>query len=176
MIMSVNLSSLQFFHCDVADTVLQALKETSLDPSLLELELTESILMNDIQETVSTLERIRDAGISLAMDDFGTGYCSLSYLKRFPLSTIKIDRSFVMDLENDHDDAAICSAIIAMAHSLNMKVVAEGVETQAQLNYLSCEGCDVIQGFFISKPIPAKIFEEKFLAKETALNLELDNA
>jgi EAL domain-containing protein (putative c-di-GMP-specific phosphodiesterase class I) len=160
---SVNVSSQQFFHSNVADVVLKALFEASLKPSALQLELTETILMNDVEETIVTLDRLKNAGVTLAMDDFGTGYSSLSYLKRLPLDTLKIDRSFVMDLEHDNDDAAICSAIIAMAHSLGLTVVAEGVETQAQLDYLRDEGCDDIQGFLISKPLPANELEQRFL-------------
>jgi len=121
--------------------------------------------MNDVEETIATLMKLKDAGTSLAMDDFGTGYSSLSYLKRLPLDTLKIDRSFVMDLENNSDDAAICAAIIAMAHNLDLKVIAEGVETQEQLNYLSDQGCDEIQGFLISKPLPASELERRFLNK-----------
>ena len=160
---AVNVSSQQFFHSDVAEIVLKAVFEASLKPSSLTLELTETILMNDVEETIATLMKLRDAGTSLAMDDFGTGYSSLSYLKRLPLDTLKIDRSFVMDLENNSDDAAICAAIIAMAHNLDLKVIAEGVETQEQLNYLRDQGCDEIQGFLISKPLPAAELERRFL-------------
>ncbi len=160
---AVNVSSQQFFHSDVAEIVLKAVFEASLKPSSLTLELTETILMNDVEETIATLIKLRDAGTSLAMDDFGTGYSSLSYLKRLPLDTLKIDRSFVMDLENNSDDAAICAAIIAMAHNLDLKVIAEGVETQEQLNYLRDQGCDEIQGFLISKPLPAAELERRFL-------------
>lgn len=160
---SVNVSSQQFFHSDVADVVLKTLFDASLKPSALQLELTETILMNDVEETIVTLERLKDAGVALAMDDFGTGYSSLSYLKRLPLDTLKIDRSFVMDLERDQGDAAICSAIIAMAHSLGLNVIAEGVETQAQLDYLRDEGCDDVQGYFISKPLAAEEIEARFL-------------
>jgi EAL domain-containing protein (putative c-di-GMP-specific phosphodiesterase class I) len=163
---AVNVSSQQFFHSDVAEIVLKAVFEASLKPSSLTLELTETILMNDVEETIATLMKLRDAGTSLAMDDFGTGYSSLSYLKRLPLDTLKIDRSFVMDLENNSDDAAICAAIIAMAHNLDLKVIAEGVETQEQLNYLRDQGCDEIQGFLISKPLPASELERRFLKKD----------
>ncbi len=162
---AVNVSSQQFFHGDVADMVLKAVFEASLKPSSLTLELTETILMNDVEETIVTLTRLRDAGASLAMDDFGTGYSSLSYLKRLPLDTLKIDRSFVRDLEHNSDDAAICAAIIAMAHTLDLKVVAEGVETKEQMDYLRDQGCDEIQGFLISKPLPASELEKRFLKK-----------
>jgi len=162
---AVNLSSQQFFHSDVADVTLKAVFDASLPPHTLQLELTETILMNDLSETVTTLKRLKDAGISLAMDDFGTGYSSLSYLKRLPLDTLKIDRSFVMDLENNRDDAAICAAIIAMAHNLELRVIAEGVENQQQLEYLQSQGCDQIQGYLISPPLPPSELEERFLKK-----------
>jgi diguanylate cyclase (GGDEF)-like protein len=161
---AVNVSSQQFFNSDVADVIMQALFDASLTPSSLQIELTESILMNDVQETVKTLVKLRDAGVSIAMDDFGTGYSSLSYLKRLPIDTLKIDRSFVMDIESDTDDAAICAAIIAMAHNLDLCVVAEGVETATQLEFLTSQGCDQIQGYLISKPLPPKELEMRFLA------------
>jgi EAL domain-containing protein (putative c-di-GMP-specific phosphodiesterase class I) len=163
---AVNLSSQQFFHSDVADVVLKALFENSLKPSSLHLELTESILMNDLDQTRLTLQRLQDAGIGLAMDDFGTGYSSLSYLKSLPLDTLKIDRSFVSDIENAKGDAAICAAIIAMAHNLDLNVIAEGVETEEQLEYLRKHECDQIQGFLISKPVPASELEQRFLSQE----------
>ncbi len=156
---AVNLSSQQFFQSDVANAVFQALFEASLMPSLLQLELTESILMHDIQETIDTMRQLKDSGIALVMDDFGTGYSSLSYLQRFPLDALKIDRSFVMNLENNQDDAVICSTIISMAHHLGLKVVAEGVETHAQLGFMSDHGCDQIQGYLISKPLPVDELE-----------------
>ncbi len=110
------------------------------------------------------------------MDDFGTGYSSLSYLKRLPLDTLKIDRSFVSELENNSDDAAICAAIIAMAHSLDLQVVAEGVETQQQLDYLRAQGCDEIQGFFISKPLPPAELEARFFGQEARQASAVDDA
>jgi diguanylate cyclase (GGDEF)-like protein len=164
---AINLSTQQFVHSDVASVVLQALADANLSPSALQLELTETILMNDVEETTKTLRKLKQAGVTIAMDDFGTGYSSLSYLKRLPLHTLKIDRSFVSDLERNCDDAAICSAIIAMAHSLDLRVVAEGVETLEQLKYLRSQRCDEIQGFFISKPRPAAEIEEKFLDDKT---------
>jgi diguanylate cyclase (GGDEF)-like protein len=164
---AVNISSQQFFHSDMAEVVLQMVFDAGLSPSSLQLELTETILMNDVEETVRTLAKLKKAGVSLAMDDFGTGYSSLSYLKRLPLDTLKIDRSFVSDLENNSDDAAICAAIIAMAHNLDLRVIAEGVETEEQLDYLRAQKCDEIQGFFISKPVPADELEAKFLDEKT---------
>jgi len=166
--MAVNLSSQQFVQCDVADVVLKACFDAGLNPRLLQLEITETILMHDLQETVATVNRLKDAGISLAMDDFGTGYSSLSYLQRFPLDVLKIDRSFVSDLEVNKDNAVICNTIIAMAHNLGLRVIAEGVENVAQLEYLREQGCDQIQGFYFSKPLPAARLEE-FVAQKATL-------
>ena len=161
--MAVNLSSQQFLQSRVDEVVLQALFEASLKPRLLQLELTESILMQDMQLTIPLLEKLKATGIELAMDDFGTGYSSLSYLKRLPIDVVKIDRSFVADLEVDTDDAAICATIIAMAHTLGLQVVAEGVETLGQYEYLRQHGCDQIQGYLISKPLPAAELEREVL-------------
>lgn len=162
---AVNISSQQFYQSDIQETVMKALFEAGAKPSLLELELTESILMRDIDKTIATLEYLKNTGIRLAMDDFGTGYSSLSYLRRFPIDALKIDRSFVTDLEDSDHGAAICAAIIAMSRQLGLTVIAEGVETKAQVEFLRSHDCDEIQGFLISKPIPAPEFEEKFLAK-----------
>jgi len=161
---AVNVSSQQFFNTDFADIVLKEVFDAGLSPSSLQLELTESILMNDVNETIATLNKLKKAGTSLAMDDFGTGYSSLSYLNRLPVDTLKIDRSFVMDLETNRENAAICAAIIAMAHALNLLVVAEGVETEAQKSYLESQKCDQIQGYLISRPLPAETLENAFLA------------
>jgi len=158
--MAVNLSSQQFVQSQVADVVLQALFDASLNPRLLQLEITETILMHDLEETVATVKRLKDSGITLAMDDFGTGYSSLSYLQRFPLDVLKIDRSFVSDLEFNSDNAVICKTIIAMAHNLGLAVIAEGVETEAQAEFLQELGCDQLQGFFYSKALPADKLEE----------------
>jgi EAL domain-containing protein (putative c-di-GMP-specific phosphodiesterase class I) len=162
---AVNLSSQQFQQSRVDEVVLQALFEASLMPRLLQLELTESILMHDMNETVPLLKKLKDMGIGLAMDDFGTGYSSLSYLKRLPIDAVKIDRAFVADLEQDRDDAAICTTIIAMAHALGLQVIAEGVETEGQMEFLQAQGCDQIQGYLISKPVTASELEREFLAK-----------
>jgi EAL domain-containing protein (putative c-di-GMP-specific phosphodiesterase class I) len=162
---AVNLSSQQFLQSRVDEVVLQALFEASLKPRLLQLELTESILMHDMSETVPLLNKLKGMGIGLAMDDFGTGYSSLSYLKRLPIDAVKIDRTFVADLEQDRDDAAICATIIAMAHALGLQVIAEGVETEGQLEYLRAQGCDQAQGYLISKPVAAAELELEFLAR-----------
>lgn len=153
---AVNLSARQLRDADVVDTVRQALRESGLPPRLLELELTESMLMHDAPGVLRTLTTLKEAGVSLAIDDFGTGYSSLGYLKRFPLDYLKVDRSFVNDISHDTNDAAIVRTIIAMAHSLGIEVIAEGVETSAQLEFLQREGCDQVQGYFFSKPLPVE--------------------
>jgi diguanylate cyclase (GGDEF)-like protein len=157
MHIAVNLSTLQFKQADFADIVLGILKANGLDPALkmIELELTESLLMHNVAGTINTLNNLKDAGIKFSIDDFGTGYSSLSYLKRFPISSLKIDQSFVRDLASDQNDEAIVAAIIALGHSLGLNVIAEGVETVAQLAWLRKMGCDEIQGYLFSHPVPA---------------------
>ncbi len=132
------------------------MRETGVDPRHIELELTESIIMKNEEETIKTLHALKDLGLNLSIDDFGTGYSSLSYLKRFPIDSLKIDRSFIRDLTTNPDDAAITRAIIALAHSLKLRVVAEGVEEERQIELLRQEGCDEMQGFFFSPPVPAE--------------------
>jgi predicted signal transduction protein with EAL and GGDEF domain len=157
---AVNVSGRDFMYPEallrLGDTVTQA----RLSPSLFELELTEGVLMRDAEAGRRSLLALKEFGFALAIDDFGTGYCSLNYLKRFPLDTLKIDRSFVSDISNDPDDASIVRAIIALGHSLNLKLVAEGVETQAQLQFLQAESCDAIQGFLMSPAVPASAFRD----------------
>jgi diguanylate cyclase (GGDEF)-like protein/PAS domain S-box-containing protein len=155
---AVNIAMPHFRQGNLVESIADALGATGLDPSLLEVELTESMLMQSVDVTLDTLHRLREMGIRLAIDDFGTGYSSLSYLKRFPLHTLKIDRSFVKDLPRDAEDAAITKAIIAMAHSLRLAVVAEGVETPEQLAFLQQHGCDEVQGFLFSRPVSAEDF------------------
>ena len=152
---AVNLSSLQFTDGRLIETIDQVLRETGLDPLRLELELTESMIMQDAEGAIATLRQLNKMGLRLAIDDFGTGYSSLSYLRRFPIQTLKIDRSFVMDLTVDSDTDAITGAIIALAHSLNLRVLAEGVETSRQLSFLKVHGCDEVQGYLIGRPVPA---------------------
>jgi EAL domain-containing protein (putative c-di-GMP-specific phosphodiesterase class I) len=149
----VNLSSQQFASNDLIETVTDALNEFSVEPQHLELEITESILMQNTETTITMLHELKNMGIRLAMDDFGTGYSSFSYLKRFPLDVIKIDRSFINDIPDDSDDSAIVGAIIAMAHRLNLNVIAEGVETEQQMAFLRDQGCDEVQGYLISRPL-----------------------
>lgn len=148
---AVNLSARQFRQ-DVPAMVSKVLQETNLEAHYLELEITESIIMQNPDEAAATLRKLKEMGVRLAIDDFGTGYSSLSYLKRFPIDRLKIDQSFVRDITTDPDDAAIAMAVIAMAHSLNLKVVAEGVETEAQLSYLHRRQCDEFQGYYFSRP------------------------
>ncbi len=162
---AVNISSQQFYQSNLQDTVMKALFEAGAKPSLLQLELTESILMRDVDRTIATLEYLKSTGITLAMDDFGTGYSSLSYLRRFPIDVLKIDRSFVVDIEQSDHGAAICAAIIAMSRQLGLTVIAEGVERAKQVEFLRSHGCDEIQGFLISKPIPAAEFHKNFLSR-----------
>ena len=156
---AVNLSPAQFQDAELVNSVTQIVKETSLPAGTLELEITESILMNNPEKAVSTLEELKELGVLIAIDDFGTGYSSLNYLKRFPVTSIKIDRSFVNDIHVDVDDKAIVDAVIGLGHSLNLEVVAEGVEEIEQLVYLQEKGCNFIQGYLFSKPLPASAFE-----------------
>ncbi len=151
---AVNISAKQLQH-QLLEEIEQILQLYQLPAQLLELELTESAVMKHPKQSIAILNRLEALGLSLAVDDFGTGYSSLAYLKRFPINTLKIDREFVRDISEDPDDAAITSAIIALAHSLELQVVAEGVETDEQLQYLASQGCDQIQGFLLSKPLPA---------------------
>jgi EAL domain-containing protein (putative c-di-GMP-specific phosphodiesterase class I) len=155
---AVNLSAKQFRHADLAAVVRSALTEARLQPGYLELELTESAVMDDAEKSASTLQVLSTMGVHISIDDFGTGYSSLSYLRRFPLDKLKIDRSFVRDLLSNPDDASIVKAIISLAHNLRLRVVAEGVETAEQLSYLRELGCDQYQGFFCSPAVPAQAF------------------
>lgn len=150
---AVNVSVQQFSRDNFLESVQRILAQTGVDPRRLELEITESLLMKDVAETTACLKRFRQAGIALSIDDFGTGYSSLGYLRRFPIDALKIDRSFVKDLEKNDDAAAICAAIIALARELKLKVIAEGVETQQQIEFLRQHRCDLAQGYLISKPV-----------------------
>ncbi|WP_373889318.1 EAL domain-containing protein [Massilia sp. TS11] len=155
---AVNLSVRQLLQKNFSSIIEDTLAQTGLPPRLLELEITESTLMEHAQDTLQILHRLRTLGIRLSIDDFGTGYSSLSYLKRFPVDIIKIDRSFVRDVPGDVDDAAIVTSIIALAHSLRLEVVAEGVETLAQLEFLRDHRCDLLQGYYLSPAVPAAQF------------------
>ncbi len=156
---AVNISARQFLQQDVTAWVLRTLQETNLPPAQLELEFTESLIAEDAEKVIATFSRLRNAGVKLSIDDFGTGYSSLSYLKRFRVDTLKIDQSFVRDMLTDPEDAAIVLAVISLAHSLDFKVIAEGVETREHCSFLSRNRCDEIQGYYFSKPLPAVEFE-----------------
>jgi EAL domain-containing protein (putative c-di-GMP-specific phosphodiesterase class I) len=153
MSMAVNVSALQLLRGDLPQVVARVLEETGLPPDCLELELTESVIMANAAQTSETLQAFRALGVSLAIDDFGTGYSSLAYLKRLPITTLKIDKEFIGDLTRDADDEAITSTVITMAHSLGLNVVAEGVEEDAQMQFLRAHRCDEIQGYWLSPPL-----------------------
>ncbi|QWB05713.1 bifunctional diguanylate cyclase/phosphodiesterase [Pseudomonas syringae] len=158
---AINVSPKQFSDPELVSSIAAILKEEELDPSLLELELTEGLLLEATEDTRQQLDSLKKLGLSLAMDDFGTGYSSFSYLKKFPIDVIKIDRSFIRDIPDDEDDMEITSAVIAMAHNLKLKVVAEGIETAAQLAFLRRHRCDVGQGYLFDRPIPGEELIEK---------------
>ena len=158
--MAVNLSARQFRQADLAGSVRKILDETGFDAHSLELEVTESTLMQNLDENIMTLKELKSMGIGIAVDDFGTGYSSLNYLKRLPIDTLKIDRSFVNDVIVNRDDAAIVNAIISLARSLALRVVAEGVENQEQQAFLEDHHCDEMQGYHFSHPLPADQFAE----------------
>ena len=156
---AVNISGVQFRQKDLLDTIAHALASSGLAPDGLEVEITESVVMQNPSEAIVTLEKLSQMGVRISIDDFGTGYSSLSYLKRFPIDKLKIDRSFIRDISSDMDDAAIVRATIGLAHNLRLRVVAEGVETEDQLQFLRSLGCDEYQGYLKSKPLPAAEFE-----------------
>lgn len=151
---SINLSGRQFHYANLVDMVGDTIRKSGIDPHGLDLELTESTIMERLEETTLTLKRLKNMGAHISIDDFGTGYSSLMYLKTFPIDCVKIDKSFVNDVTTDPDDQAITHAIISMAHSLKLEVVAEGVETKEQLEILKSQSCDIIQGYLFSKPLP----------------------
>jgi diguanylate cyclase (GGDEF)-like protein/PAS domain S-box-containing protein len=156
--MAVNVSAMEFQHEGFLQGLSDTLQESGWDPALLELELTESVLMKHVEATIELLHALRASGVRVALDDFGTGYSSLSYLRRFPIDSLKIDRSFVRHIANGPADAAIVSAVISMAQSLKLRVVAEGVETLQELQFLQARDCDEVQGYYFSRPLPAAQF------------------
>jgi EAL domain-containing protein (putative c-di-GMP-specific phosphodiesterase class I) len=160
---AVNVSARQMAEQDFVQSVAHVLAETGLHPSCLELELTESAVMNDVEHAIAVMHALKGLGVKLAIDDFGTGYSSLAHLKRFAVDVLKIDQAFVRDLTIDPDDAAIVSTIIALAANLNLQVISEGVETLDQLSFLREHGCSHMQGYYFSRPVPA-----------TAINAVLD--
>jgi EAL domain-containing protein (putative c-di-GMP-specific phosphodiesterase class I) len=169
MRVSVNVSARQFHQQHLAEIVLQILEETGLAPEHLELELTESSIMSNAQATIDVLTRLKAMGVTVSIDDFGTGFSSLSYLKRLPIDALKIDRAFIRDLTTDPDDAALVMAIVTLAHNLRLQVVAEGVETDEQLRFLHLLRCDEVQGYRFSKPLPAKELEQLLLLSPAEL-------
>lgn len=174
--MAVNLSPKQFAQPNLSEVISKALARASLAPEDLELEITESLLMDDTEESETKLEVIKaERGVRVSIDDFGTGYSSLAYLKRFPLDVLKVDRSFIWDLTEEADDASIVAAIIGLAHNLRLKVIAEGVETSAQLDYLRRQGCDEAQGYYFSRPIPATDFARLLESDETPFDTNPTN-
>lgn len=172
--LSVNLSGRQLFKPDAVERIVTAVKSTGFPYDLLNFELTESILMDHSKETFDKLEALNHLGFSISIDDFGTGYSSMSYLKRYPINTLKIDRSFISDLPRDPNDIAISKAIIALGKNLAMKIVAEGVEAEEQLKFLQACGCDLAQGFFFSEPMTAEQTEDFILTQVKSKKLVLD--
>jgi EAL domain-containing protein (putative c-di-GMP-specific phosphodiesterase class I) len=162
--LGVNLSPAQMQSGDLATTVAAALKDTGYSPFLLELEVTENILLEDDEGALETFNRIQDLGVRIAFDDFGTGYASLTYLKKFPLDRLKIDKSFVSEIRTDSDDAAIVGSTINLGKLLGLSVIAEGIEDLATADLLKSMGCEEGQGYYFGPPMPAAEFEQRFLA------------
>ncbi len=170
--LAVNVSARQFRQPDFVESVLQILQDTAAPARLLKLELTESLLVNDVEETIAKMLALRAQGVGFSLDDFGTGYSSLSYLKRLPLEQLKIDQSFVRDLLTDPNDAAIARTVITLGHSLGLAVIAEGVETDAQRGFLAAQGCDAYQGYLFSRPLPVQAFEQGLRQHGQALSVQ----
>lgn len=172
---AVNISAVQFTDGNLLPMVSQALEDTQLQPELLELEITESAVMHDPEEVILSLRELSRFGMRLAIDDFGTGYSSLAYLKRFSVDTLKIDRAFITDISSDNDDVAIVEAVLGLGKHFNMKVVAEGVEDEAQLEFLRTQGCDLAQGYFISKPMSFKDYVAWLEAWPHGIHVDIDS-
>ena len=158
--MAVNLSARQFGDDHLLDDIAAILRDTGMDPHLLELEITESMIMRNVEKTIQTLTRLKEMSIRIAIDDFGTGYSSLATLKQFPLDTIKIDGSFIRDVSTSAEDRGLTEAIIAVGRTLGLTVIAEGVETREQAEFLRQYACDEFQGFYFNRPLPADQFAE----------------
>jgi EAL domain-containing protein (putative c-di-GMP-specific phosphodiesterase class I) len=158
---AVNISGKQLKQPDFLEMISRVMNETGIPPKTLELEFTESVIMEDAEKTIDTLRALKKLGVQLSLDNFGTGYSSLNYLKHFPIDRIKIDRSFIADLDSNNKDAALVEAIISMGHSLHRKVLAEGVENGEQLHYLTQLGCDEAQGFYLAMPMTSDELTEK---------------
>jgi EAL domain-containing protein (putative c-di-GMP-specific phosphodiesterase class I) len=164
--MSINISSVDLQQAGFLENVNNILEETSINPNIVELEITETVLMQSLDASIEILKKLMNMGIRIALDDFGTGYSSLSYLRKIPISTLKIDKSFIDNITSNKKEEAIINNIIQMAHSMDLKIVAEGVEVEEQLSILKERKCDYIQGYYFSKPLPASE-AEKLLEKET---------
>ena len=165
-IMAVNCSSIQLVRTDMASVIKTVLENTGLNPAYLEIELTESLLLENVEEGINILQALKDLGLHVSIDDFGTGFSSLSYLKRLPVDKLKIDQSFIKDLTTDPGDAAIVTSMITLAHNLELTVIAEGVENTEQLGFLRAERCDEIQGYLVSRPMPGDSFSDWLLERE----------
>jgi EAL domain-containing protein (putative c-di-GMP-specific phosphodiesterase class I) len=159
--LAVNVSARQFHQIDFAGQVQRVLRESGVNPALLKLELTESIVLENFKDTISMMQKLRSIGVRFSLDDFGTGQSSLKYLKKLPLDQIKIDRSFVRDIVSDPNDATIVNTIIVMSKAMGLDVIAEGVENEAQREFLTRHGCPKFQGYLFGKPIPLDQFEKK---------------
>ena len=151
---AVNVSADQFRQPQLYEKMVSIIEKTGANPNAIELEITESITIEDFSKTINVLNKFRDYGLGICIDDFGTGYSSMTYLQKIPFNKLKIDKSFIDNIHLDNDSAAITKAILALAHNLELKVVAEGVETKAQYDYLNAINCDEAQGFFLSRPLP----------------------
>jgi EAL domain-containing protein (putative c-di-GMP-specific phosphodiesterase class I) len=151
--MAINLSPRQFLHAGLLSDTLRVLRDTACAAKYVELEITEGMVMHDPDGAVGLIQELKELGVRIAIDDFGTGYSSLAYLRRFPIDSLKVDRSFVADVPHDAGNVAITQAVIAVAHTLHLTVIAEGVETAAQFNFLRSRGCDEVQGFYFSPPV-----------------------
>jgi EAL domain-containing protein (putative c-di-GMP-specific phosphodiesterase class I) len=169
---AVNLSVRQFAQKNLAQMIAEILDETGLPAHCLDVELTESMLMDNVADNIKVLRELKDRGLTISVDDFGTGYSSLSYLQRMPIDTMKIDRSFVRDISGPDSDAPIAKAIIALAHSLRMETIAEGVETRAQREFMHAHGCDALQGFYFSQPLAVPDFTALLEQGRTLFDVE----
>jgi EAL domain-containing protein (putative c-di-GMP-specific phosphodiesterase class I) len=154
---SVNVSAIQFGRPDFVGTVGEVLRKTGLDPHMLELELTESLVIRDVRESACKMQELRELGVQISVDDFGKGYSSLSYLQRLPIDVLKLDRSFVEELKNAPNSSSLVQGIVSLAHGLGIRVTAEGVETEQQLELVHSSGCDKVQGFLLGRPSPANL-------------------
>ena len=169
---AVNISGRQFLRAGFAETVARILAEEGLAPAFLELEITETVLARETEQCIETLKSLKGLGLEIALDDFGTGYSSLNYLKRFPINTIKLDRSFVSECDTKSEDAAICAAIISLGRTLGLKTIAEGVEQAGQLDFLRNEGCLAYQGFLHSQPMSAPRIAELLRGRQPVAAVE----